>query len=136
MASERHITWQNFRENYIKPDDPASHIVEGSPRCEVFVESQGKRIGLRIAIKEPIQNIELPYQHINTNLVHSEEGLCAEVSCEIQSLFESNGDKTDFTFNIIHPTQAYKIQQEKMGIMDGWGSVFDRLDALLSTLIK
>ena len=55
---------------------------------------------------------------------------------EIQSLFESNGDKTDFTFNIIHPTQAYKIQQEKMGIMNGWGSVFDRLDALLSTLIK
>lgn len=88
MQPERHITWQNFEDNYIKPDDPASHIVEGSPRCEVFVESQGKRIGLRIAIKEAIQDVELPYQHINTNLVNSGESLCVEVSCEIQSLYE------------------------------------------------
>ncbi|WP_341225593.1 SRPBCC domain-containing protein [uncultured Arcticibacterium sp.] len=50
---------------------------------------------------------------------------------EIQSLFKENGDKTDFTFNVIHPTEEYKIQQEKMGIMNGWGSVFNRLDELL-----
>jgi len=53
---------------------------------------------------------------------------------EIQSLFKSNGNKTDFTFHIVHPTKAYKIQQEKMGIMNGWGSVFDRLDQLVNTL--
>lgn len=40
---------------------------------------------------------------------------------EIQSLFKANGNKTDFTFNIVHPTEEYKIQQEKMGIMNGWG---------------
>lgn len=53
---------------------------------------------------------------------------------EIQSLFKENGAKTDFTFNIIHPTEAYKVQQEKMGIMNGWGSVFNRLDELLLNL--
>ncbi|GAB5555741.1 MAG: SRPBCC family protein [Saprospiraceae bacterium] len=53
---------------------------------------------------------------------------------EIQSLFKENGTKTDFTFNIIHPTEAYKIQQEKMGIMNGWGAVFNRLDELLLNL--
>ena len=53
---------------------------------------------------------------------------------EIQSLFKENGAKTDFTFNIIHPTEAYKIQQEKMGIMNGWGAVFNRLDELLLNL--
>ncbi len=52
---------------------------------------------------------------------------------EIQSLFEPNGEKTDFTFHVIHPTEAYKIQQEKMGILNGWGSVFDRLDVLLKS---
>lgn len=36
--------------------------------------------------------------------------------------------------DIIHPTEAYKIQQEKMGIMNGWGSVFNRLDELLKEL--
>jgi uncharacterized protein YndB with AHSA1/START domain len=53
---------------------------------------------------------------------------------EIQSLFEKNGDKTNFTFNVVHPTEAYKIQQEKMGILNGWGSVFERLDTLLADL--
>jgi len=47
---------------------------------------------------------------------------------EIQSLFEENGDKTHFTFNVIHPTEASRIQQEKMGILNGWGAVFERLD--------
>ncbi len=50
---------------------------------------------------------------------------------EIQSLFKANGNKTDFIFNVVHPTEEYKIQQEKMGILNGWGSVFDRLEELL-----
>ena len=53
---------------------------------------------------------------------------------EIQSLFKANGNQTDFTFNVVHPTEDYKIQQEKMGIMNGWGGVFDRLDQLLKTI--
>ncbi|WP_299762794.1 SRPBCC domain-containing protein [uncultured Dokdonia sp.] len=53
---------------------------------------------------------------------------------EIVSLFKKNGDKTDFTFHVIHPTEAYKIQQEQMGIMNGWGSVFSRLDEFLKEL--
>lgn len=52
---------------------------------------------------------------------------------EIQSLFKENGSKTDFTFNVVHQTEDYKIQQEKMGVMNGWGSVFDRLETLLKT---
>ena len=53
---------------------------------------------------------------------------------EIQALFEENGDKTNFTFNVVHPTEEYCKQQEKMGIMNGWGSVFDRLETFVSTL--
>lgn len=53
---------------------------------------------------------------------------------EIQALFEASGDKTNFTFNIVHPTEEYRIQQEKMGILNGWGSVFDRLETFVSTV--
>lgn len=53
---------------------------------------------------------------------------------EIVSLFKKNGDQTDFTFHVIHPTEAYKIQQEQMGIMNGWGSVFSRLEEFLKEL--
>ena len=51
---------------------------------------------------------------------------------EIQSLFKAKGDSTEFTFNIIHPTISYRDQQEKMGIQNGWGSVFQRLEEFLS----
>ncbi len=50
---------------------------------------------------------------------------------EIQSLFKAIGDKTEFVFNVIHPTEEYKIQQERMGIQNGWGSVFNRLEEFL-----
>jgi len=53
---------------------------------------------------------------------------------EIQSLFKANGNNTDFTFKVVHPTEEYKIKQEKMGIMNGWGSVFERLNILLKEL--
>ena len=53
---------------------------------------------------------------------------------EIQALFEENGDKTNFTFNVIHPTAEYCKQQEKMGFYNGWGSAFDRLETFISTL--
>ena len=53
---------------------------------------------------------------------------------EIQALFEENGDKTNFTFNVVHQTEEYCKQQEKMGFYNGWGSAFDRLDTFVGTL--
>ena len=53
---------------------------------------------------------------------------------EMHALFEADGDKTKFTFHVVHPTEEYKIQQEQMGILNGWGGVFDRLEGLLSSL--
>ena len=51
---------------------------------------------------------------------------------EIQALFEEEGDKTKFTFNVVHPTEEYCKQQEKMGFYNGWGSTFDRLNEFLN----
>ena len=51
---------------------------------------------------------------------------------EIQALFEADGDKTKFTFNVVHPTEKYCKQQEQMGFYNGWGSTFDRLDEFVS----
>jgi uncharacterized protein YndB with AHSA1/START domain len=46
---------------------------------------------------------------------------------EIQALFEADGDQTNFTFKVVHATEEYCQQQEKMGFYNGWGSVFSRL---------
>ena len=55
---------------------------------------------------------------------------------EMHVLFEQTGTRTNFTFSIIHPSEEYCKQQEKMGFYNGWGSAFDRLGALVKTLTK
>ncbi len=52
---------------------------------------------------------------------------------ELQVLFEANGDKTNFTFKVIHETEAYCKQQEEMGFYNGWGSAFERLEAFVTS---
>lgn len=52
----------------------------------------------------------------------------------LQALFEENGEKTNFIFNVIHPTEEYCKQQEKMGFYNGWGSAFERLENFVSNL--
>ncbi len=54
------------------------------------------------------------------------EGVTMEI------LLEADGERTKFTFNVIHPTEEYCKQQEAMGFYNGWGSTFDRLDELLA----
>ncbi len=50
---------------------------------------------------------------------------------EMTMLFEELGDKTKFTFKVLHKTEEYKLQQEKMGFYNGWGTVFEGLNSYL-----
>ena len=49
----------------------------------------------------------------------------------MQMLFEANGDKTNFTFSVVHPTEEYARQQEQMGFYNGWGTAFERLNGYM-----
>ncbi len=74
--------------------------------------------------------IAAPNKLVTTaNFLPMTEGVVMEV------LLEADGEKTAFIFNVIHPTEAYKIQQEKMGVYNGWGSVFDQLAQFLANQI-
>ena len=55
---------------------------------------------------------------------------------EIQALFEEDGDKTNFTFSVIHATEEYCKQQEKMGFYNGWGSAFTRMESAIMNRLK
>jgi len=52
---------------------------------------------------------------------------------ELHINFAADGEQTRFTFNVVHPTEAYRKQQEAMGIYNGWGGAFERLATILST---
>jgi len=68
-------------------------------------------------------------------IISSADFIPMTAGVEIQALFEENGDKTNFTFNVVHPTEEYCKQQEEMGFYNGWGSTFERLDTYLNSLV-
>jgi len=79
---------------------------------------------------EYIEIIEPEKIVTSANLRPMTEGVTMHV------LFEKKGDKTDFTFSIIHPTEEYCKQQEKMGFYNGWGSAFNRLEEMLKSIVN
>ncbi|NER18373.1 SRPBCC family protein [Spongiivirga citrea] len=48
--------------------------------------------------------------------------------------FMEAGDKTEFTFKVVHPTPEYAKQQLDMGAMNGWGGVFEGLSKYLTQI--
>ena len=50
---------------------------------------------------------------------------------DMQTLFQADGSKTNFTLNVIHSTEEYCKQQEEMGFFQGWGSVMNEFDSFL-----
>jgi uncharacterized protein YndB with AHSA1/START domain len=52
----------------------------------------------------------------------------------IHVLFEEKEGKTYFTFSVIHPTEEYCRQQEKMGFYNGWGSALERFKEILEVM--
>ncbi len=44
----------------------------------------------------------------------------------LEILFQKNGEKTDFKFHVLHPTRAYRKQQEATGFYKGWEAALDR----------
>jgi uncharacterized protein YndB with AHSA1/START domain len=55
---------------------------------------------------------------------------------ELHVFFEEDGDKTNFTFSVIHKTEEHCKQQEKVGFYNGWGSAFNRLEFFVKSLNK
>ena len=53
---------------------------------------------------------------------------------EMQCFFEADGDRTKFTFHVVHETPEYCKQQEEMGFYNGWGSAFEALERLLTEM--
>ena len=42
--------------------------------------------------------------------------------------FSGNSERTTIIFNVVHSSEEYCQQQEKMGFYNGWGSTFQRLE--------
>ncbi len=128
-------------EAWTKPE----HIVQwwAPPGMEVKIVEHSFKVGGKWKYSMPMPDGNLfisegtyleiePYKKIVTtaDFKPMTEGV------EIHILFEEEGDKTHFTFSVIHATVEYCKQQEKMGFYNGWGSAFKRIESLLDSLTK
>lgn len=71
---------------------------------------------------------------VNEKIVTSANFRPMTEGVELHILLAADGDKTLFTFKVVHPTEEYCKQQEQMGIYNGWGSVFNGLEEHLITM--
>lgn len=118
----------------------AEHIIKwwGPKGMETRVESHDFRVGgsWKYLMKMPngsdfiaegvYEEIEAPVRLVTSaNFRPMTEGV------ELQVHLKAEGDKTKFTFHVVHESEEYCQQQEQMGFYNGWGSTFERLATLL-----
>lgn len=130
-----HLVWEAWTQSH--------HIAKwwGPPGMNVKVESHDFRVGGywkylmtmadgRDFISEGIYQEIIMHEKITTsaNFKPMTEGV------ELRILLTDLGENTKFVFQVIHPTAEYCRQQEKMGIYNGWGSVFERLEIALADM--
>ena len=77
-----------------------------------------------------LEIVELQKIRTSANFKPMTEGV------ELQVLLKKIGDKTQFTFHVIHETEEYCKQQEQMGFYNGWGSTFERLTSYLQEKVS
>ncbi len=120
-----------------------SHIALwwGPKGMEVNVLEHDFKVGGKWKYSMPMPDgNEFISEGIYSSIVHHEKIISSAdfkpmtEGVEIQALFKKEGDQTHFTFNVVHPTEEYCKQQEKMGFYNGWGSVFDGLGSYLTSL--
>jgi hypothetical protein len=80
MKEARHLSWE-FLEQRLKSRTPSIEVIQGSPRCELAVSEEGRRLSLRIAAGvKPIE--ELPaFSAIECSTSGKGAKACVNVSC-------------------------------------------------------
>lgn len=128
-------------EAWINPE----HIVQwwAPPGMKIKLEEHNFKVGGKWKYSMPMPNgqefiSEGTYLEIEEHkkIVTTADFRPMTEGVEMHILFEADGDKTNFTFSVVHATEEYCKAQEKMGFYNGWGSSLNRMEALLDNLVK
>jgi len=84
----RHITWEVFLEDYIKPGVPAKYQFKGKPDLSFYVADKAKKIGLNISIDQNTCLPDIPLKELTLELKADNDGYYADFSTVNESLFE------------------------------------------------
>lgn len=113
------------------------------PGMKIDVEGNDFKVGGKWKYTMPMPNGSLfisegTYLEIETfkKIVTTADFKPMTEGVELHVIFEEDGDKTNFTFSVVHATEEYCKAQEKMGFYNGWGSAFTRMEAVVNSLIN
>lgn len=123
----------------------ADHVVKwwAPPGMKIDVECNDFKVGGKWKYTMPMPNGSLFISEgtyleieIHKKIVTTADFKPMTEGVELHVFFEADGDKTNFTFSVIHATEEYCKAQEKMGFYNGWGSAFTRMEAVIDTLTR
>jgi hypothetical protein len=87
LTSERHLTWENFNRDVLAPALPANHPVAGSPEVNLFYLPSPARIGVTIALTEPLPAPLSLYREVDVTVQSGAHGLVLAVWTSNETLF-------------------------------------------------
>jgi uncharacterized protein YndB with AHSA1/START domain len=128
-------------EAWIKPE----HILQwwAPPGMKINLEEHNFKVGGKWKYSMPMPNGSLfisegTYLEIEQfkKIVTTADFKPMTEGVEMHTFFEADGDKTNFTFSVVHATEEYAKAQEKMGFYNGWGSALNRLETIIQSLKK
>lgn len=82
------LSWESFRDAYLRPGVPGVHVVPGKSAARVFVDSGGARIGLWLPLAEVPPSLPTSGRTLSIRPMSTEFGACLEVATSVGSLFE------------------------------------------------
>lgn len=119
------------------------HIIKwwGPPGMKIDVETHDFKVGGKWKYSMPMPDGNMfisegtyliiePYKKIVTTADFKP----MTTGVELHVVFEEDGPVTNFTFSVVHATEEYCKQQEKMGFYNGWGSALKRLEAVITPM--
>ncbi len=93
-------------------------------------EYPGKGVIIEIDPKNKIVSTD----EFGEDFIESNPGMDLPTGMTTTAVFDDLGDRCRLTLTISHPTVEDRIKHEKIGVVDGWGSSFDKLDEYLAQI--
>lgn len=121
----RHITWELFYSDYIKPGVPAKYQLNGKPRMVFYVTENARKIGLKIYLNNKISIPEMYLKEISLDLKADKQGYYADFSTINSALFEH------FYSMMCFISDAVQINQRS--IADAVDDAVESLKSLISS---
>ena len=123
MQSDRHITWENFRQSFIEPGVPAAHPISGNPDVRFFVSDDAENIGIRIKHDGPGNAPDLMLEQIDSCIRYLGQEKYLEVSTDKALLFEQ--------FYAVMVNIADLVQLDHLAGIDAAGRAIAQFRSLL-----